>query len=93
MSPFMLFYGREPYTPLTELSIPTIYTDENYYDDIRKKIKSLNKISREKLQKSREKDREKLNAKAVTKKFEKGEIILVKNFNRAPLDPYGGGFS
>lgn len=87
LSPFQLLYGRIPNDPITGARIPEVYTHDNYYDELRMKLKAFNELSREKRAKSTQADKQKWDKKAKTKTFSPGERVLVRVFVRKSTEP------
>lgn len=85
-APFTLIYGHPTNDPITSLSIPVVYSYENYYDDVRRRIKLFHEVHRERVKKSIEKDRKKHDVNSEEKTFIPGEKVLVKKFVKGPLE-------
>ena len=87
LSPFMLLFGRIPNDPITGATITPTYSQENYYDDVKARIKIFNEISKERRSKSVSKDKERRDQNATIKSFTPDEKVLVKVFARKTFDP------
>lgn len=86
-APFTLLFGHITHDVLSELNLPPIYSYNNYYDDLRHKIKLMNEVHRDKTLRSILKDKESHDEGSKEKTFFPGERVLVRKFVRKPLDP------
>lgn len=84
-SPFMLFFAR-PGNDILKLSNNPVYTYETFFDDLRQRIQTFNKIHKERAGASRDRDREKINTNTKKREFAPQEKALLKNFTAGTLD-------
>lgn len=87
-SPFNLLFGRLEHLIIGDIKFGGIYSYETFYDDVRAAIKNFNAVASEKIEKSRGKDREKLNMRRKMKTFSPGVKVLVRRFVRGSFDPF-----
>lgn len=79
ISPHSLLFGRLANDPISNLTMKPIYTYNDFYDEIRQKIKIFNETAKIKLEKHKDIDQNKRNLTAKQRNFIPGEKVLVKN--------------